>query len=63
VTHVWIFLGTFFHDQDSAYWEAHVELQSGSQEVWFGVATKKDQKFYRALEEQEEGKQIVLKAT
>ena len=42
-------------EQDAAYFEAHIELESGSQEVLFGVATKKDQKFYRALEEQEEG--------
>jgi competence protein ComGC len=44
-------------EQDAAYWEVHVErAQEGSVEAMFGVATKKDRKFYTALEEQEEGK-------
>lgn len=42
-------------EQDAAYWEAHIEHDSGmSQEVLFGVATRKDQQFYRAMEEQGE---------
>ena len=47
-------------EQDAAYWEAHVQLPGGDTgasalEVMFGVATKKDRKFYNALQEQEEG--------
>jgi hypothetical protein len=42
-------------EQDAAYWEAHIQHDPGmSQEVSFGVATKKDQQFYRAMEEQGE---------
>ncbi|GAX24999.1 hypothetical protein FisN_2Lh282 [Fistulifera solaris] len=41
-------------EQDAAYWEAHIYHDPGmSQEVSFGVATKKDQQFYRAMEEQD----------
>ena len=53
-------------EQDAAYWEAHVEVvvvqgehqrESPLQEAFFGVSTKKDQKFYRVMmEEQHEGK-------
>jgi hypothetical protein len=44
-------------EQDSAYWEAHVTDLSGTSttdqlEVWFGVASKKDRQFYKALEEE-----------
>jgi uncharacterized membrane protein len=44
-------------EQDAAYWEAHIEIltEGSSFEIMFGVATKKDRKFYNALEEQEEG--------
>mmetsp|Transcript_26126 Transcript_26126/g.72025 ORF Transcript_26126/g.72025 Transcript_26126/m.72025 type:complete len:210 (-) Transcript_26126:688-1317(-) len=45
-------------EQDAAYWEVHIEIpeEGGgiSYEVMFGVATKKDRKFYNALQEQEE---------
>lgn len=42
-------------EQDAAYWEAHIEHDVGmSQEVSFGVATRKDQQFYRGMEEQGE---------
>jgi hypothetical protein len=46
-------------EQDAAYWEGHVDLPEGKgpQEIMLGVATKKDRKFYTALEQQEEGKQ------
>lgn len=48
-------------EQDAAYWEAHIEHDAGmSQDVSFGVATKKDQQFYRAMEEQGEYKAIRL---
>jgi len=45
-------------EQDAAYYEVHVELSSGGEEsveIMVGVATKKDRKFYAALEEEEEG--------
>jgi hypothetical protein len=44
-------------EQDAAYWECHIEIPSKdtAYELMFGVATKKDRKFYDALEEQEEG--------
>jgi hypothetical protein len=49
-------------EQDSAYWEAHIEIagaeevgKSGTSfDVLFGVATKKSQKFYQAHAEAEE---------
>lgn len=46
-------------EQDAAYWECHIEVPDSDEgtayEVMFGVATKKDRKFYDALAEQEEG--------
>lgn len=44
-------------EQDAAYWEAHIDIagEGSSIDVMFGVATKKDRKFYKALEEQGEG--------
>lgn len=44
-------------EQDNAYFEVHVvEMpEGGSVEALFGVATKKDRKFYKALEGGEEG--------
>lgn len=44
-------------EQDAAYWECHIEVPDpeAAYEVMFGVATKKDRKFYDALAEQEEG--------
>jgi len=42
-------------EQDASYWEAHVILENGTLDAYFGVATRKDQQFYRALE-QDEGK-------
>jgi hypothetical protein len=44
-------------EQDAAYWEAHIEIPGDGDpmEVMFGVATKKDRKYYKSLEEQEEG--------
>lgn len=44
-------------EQDAAYWELVVELEEGAseQEIMFGVATKKDPKFYAALQDQEGG--------
>lgn len=48
-------------EQDTAYWEVHIErVDEGSVEAMFGVATKKDRKFYIALEELEEGKHSKL---
>ncbi|KAL7558205.1 hypothetical protein ACA910_016088 [Epithemia clementina (nom. ined.)] len=45
-------------EQDAAYWEVHVEIPETSAttayEVMFGVATKKDRKFYSALQEKDE---------
>lgn len=39
-------------EQDAAYWEWHVGIPSGdSTDIMFGVATKKDAKFYKSLEE------------
>lgn len=36
-------------------------MEPGATDVWFGVATRKDQKFYRALEEGfDEGKAVNL---
>jgi len=43
-------------EQDAAYFEVHVEMPNeGSVEIKAGVATKKDGKFYTALEEAEGG--------
>jgi hypothetical protein len=44
-------------EQDAAYWEAHIVIpgEGDAIDVMFGVATKKDRKYYKALEEQEEG--------
>ncbi len=43
-------------EQDAAYWEAHVDLPDGmSVGVLFGVATKKDRKFYADGQDQDEG--------
>ena len=43
-------------EQDAAYWEIHVDMHEGeSAEPFFGVATKKDRKFFKALDESEEG--------
>ena len=45
-------------EQDAAYWEVHVEVGEPSAtafEVMFGVATKKDRKFYQSDEEKAEG--------
>ena len=44
-------------EQDAAYWEVHIQIPNDGEatEVMFGVATKKDRKFYKAFEEQEEG--------
>ena len=40
-------------------WECHIEMPENDKdtvcELMFGVATKKDRKFYDALAEQEEG--------
>mmetsp|Transcript_24833 Transcript_24833/g.37747 ORF Transcript_24833/g.37747 Transcript_24833/m.37747 type:complete len:204 (+) Transcript_24833:135-746(+) len=44
-------------EQDSAYWEWHIDASDGSgkaEDTKFGVTTKKDQKFYRSLEEQDD---------
>jgi hypothetical protein len=57
-------LATVVIEQDAAYWEIHVEIVPASEGegsklngVMFGVATKKDRKFYQALEEAaDEGK-------
>lgn len=42
-------------EQDTAYWEVHVaQAKEGSVDAaMFGLATKKDRKFYAALEENE----------
>jgi len=45
-------------EQDSAYWEWHIDTIGGcgkAEDTKFGIATKKDQKFYRNLEEQDDG--------
>jgi hypothetical protein len=43
-------------EQDAAYWEVHVEFgESADASVMIGVATKKDRKFYTAMEESDEG--------
>lgn len=49
-------------EQDAAYWEAHVEMtrEGEKAEVMFGVATKKDRKFYEAVEGQEEEGTLLL---
>eukprot|EP00547_Thalassionema_nitzschioides_P001716 CAMPEP_0194215006 /NCGR_PEP_ID=MMETSP0156-20130528/16496_1 /TAXON_ID=33649 /ORGANISM="Thalassionema nitzschioides, Strain L26-B" /LENGTH=184 /DNA_ID=CAMNT_0038943411 /DNA_START=132 /DNA_END=686 /DNA_ORIENTATION=- len=44
-------------EQDSAYWEWHIDTIGGcgkAEDTKFGIATKKDQKFYRNLEEQDD---------
>jgi hypothetical protein len=43
-------------EQDSAYWEWHVELPEKTHvdDVFFGVATKKKQDFYEELKEEDE---------
>jgi len=40
-------------EQDSAYWEAHVDGIDENQEIelYFGVATKKDRSYYKSVEE------------
>lgn len=48
-------------EQDSAYWEAHIEImdssksseseKSQSHEIMFGVATKKDRSFYKGIDD------------
>ena len=44
-------------EQDSAYWEWHMEIAAGSSEdTMFGLTTSKDLAFYRALEETDDGK-------
>jgi hypothetical protein len=47
-------------EQDAAYWEVHIDVPDDDKgtayEVMFGVATKKDRKFYNALAELEEGR-------
>jgi hypothetical protein len=45
-------------EQDAAYWEVHVEFGESADavaSVMIGVATKKDRKFYTAMEESDEG--------
>lgn len=55
-------------EQDAAYWEWHIECQDGTHSMdddddffaegtslKFGVTTKKNQDFYRALESNEDG--------
>jgi hypothetical protein len=47
-------------EQDSAYWEIQIDIPgddsgAAAYEIMCGVATKKDRKFYDALQEQEEG--------
>jgi hypothetical protein len=43
-------------EQDAAYWEIHGErMTSNETEILCGVSTKKDQKFYNALHDQNEG--------
>jgi hypothetical protein len=46
-------------EQDAAYWEWQVKIPNGnSNNIMFGVATKKDSKFYKDLEEADgDGKQ------
>jgi hypothetical protein len=49
-------------EQDAAYWEWHVAVQdknggaSHVEDIMFGVASKKDRKFYQELEENEADK-------
>lgn len=45
-------------EQEASYWEAHVQMEasSHSQEIMFGVSTKKDQRFYKELEDLHEGR-------
>ena len=52
-------------EQDAAYWEWHVSMPEGkSDEIMFGVATKKDRSFFRALKESEgDGKSDTHKHT
>jgi hypothetical protein len=42
-------------EQDAAYWEWHIGVQDKNvhlvEDVMFGVASKKDRKFYKELEE------------
>jgi hypothetical protein len=41
-------------EQDAAYWEWHVQVPEGStNEVMFGVATRKNTAFYKSLDEQD----------
>ena len=51
-------------EQDAAYWEVHVKADGGetkqSVEVLVGVATKKDRKFYTALQESKEGTELIV---
>jgi hypothetical protein len=48
-------------EQDSAYWEAHIDLGDGAEpvEVMFGVSLKKDRSFFKALENVPAGKNSV----
>ena len=51
-----------FVNPDAGYWECHIEIPEDSgtaYEAMFGVATKKDRKFYNAQQEQEEGKYTI----
>lgn len=41
-------------EQDAAYWEVHVEGGEDAVEAQFGVATKKDRKFFASLEQSNE---------
>jgi hypothetical protein len=55
-------------EQDSAYWEAHIVIPGDGDalDIMLGVATKKDRKYYNAMEEQEEGKfhqQLIIEVT
>jgi hypothetical protein len=52
-------------EQDSAYWEIQIDIPGdggGAYEIMCGVATKKDRKFYDALQEQEEGTNHVVRS-
>lgn len=41
-------------EQDAAYWEWHIKVSEGSksEDIKFGVATKKNAAFYKSLDEQ-----------
>jgi hypothetical protein len=41
-------------EQDAAYWEWHMQVPEGStNEVMFGIATRKNAAFYKSLDEQD----------